>query len=699
MGKLFGELKRRKVFRVAAVYAVVAWVLIQVAATVLPALQLPEWTVTFVTVLFILGFPIAIILAWAYEASTEGIKPDAYVQAAQPLQATSAQPINYLILLIVLLVAGFQVADRFLLGEPAVPESSSTSGSNPVSRFPLILEEGLDFTETENSSLDISRDGSRIVYEADNRIWIRDLDEVMPRQVQGIAPEERPTYPVFSPDGQSLLYFADRDLQLRKISAIGGTPITLTESLGDDPQGLSWNDGGIILFGGADGSIYHVSANGGPVDVLIAAESGEELNAASLLPGGEWVLFSRTTARGAGRWDAAEIMVQSLGSGERRSLWQSGSEPRYVHPGYLVYALDDDLFAVSFDPHTLSVSGGQVPVIAGVQRGTDPTNDSGTANYAVSENGTLVYVEDLQIPEGNALVWANGSGQDEALPLPQDTIKLDAVVSPDGSRIAMTIFEPGSASEDIWVWSAISGTLTRLTFDQASNTPRWTPDGSRIAYQVGSAGLYIRNVDGTGVAELLLENVRSSYPMSWTLDGGLVFTEQSDRSRNTNTMLLQSDGQVIPLLASEFAEGRTVLSPDGRWLAYQSNESGSYQIYVRPFPELDTGKWQVSVAGGLAPKWSRDGATLYFISSRFRGQLLAATIDASQSFTHSTPLVLMDLQGYVVPNRAQTYDVGADGRMLLIKGFAQGALAELRRIIVVQNWFEELTRLAPPDPQ
>jgi serine/threonine-protein kinase len=373
----------------------------------------------------------------------------------------------------------------------------------------------------------------------------------------------------------------------------------------------------------------------------------------------------------------AQLVAQSLPTGKRTVLVDGAIDARYLPTGHLVYARSArsfDLFALAFDADTLTVSGSAVPVAQGLAPGLH------TANYGVAKSGTLVY---LNAPRGELTpVWVDRHGHEE----PLDTCNCrQPAISPDGKRVAFSEVTSG-----IDILSVPEHRLMRLSFGPGGQfAPVWTLDGERVVYWSGQ-GLLQRRADGTGTAEPLT-GPELSIPEAWTADGRLIIDSGGVANGDIDILTVTGERTREPLLATTFGESRAALSPDNRWLAYQSNESGRNEIYVRPFPDVKSGEWRVSTQGGEEPKWSRDGRSLFFLGP---SSLMEAPIESGETFTWGSPKAVFDRKGYVPADVPHSYDVSPDGqRFLMIKvGTPAGATA---RIVVVENWSEDLKRLVP----
>jgi serine/threonine-protein kinase len=411
-----------------------------------------------------------------------------------------------------------------------------------------------------------------------------------------------------------------------------------------------------------------------------------------MLPDGKTVLFTLSTSTS---WDEAQIVTQSLETGERRVLIEGGTDARYVPTGHLVYALGETLLAVPFDLERLDVTGGSVPVVEGVARASGFR--TGAAHASFSDSGSLVYVRGLA--QANArLVWVDREGREEALAAEPRAYTYPRI-SPDGSQVALDVRDQES---DIWVWDLARETLRRLTFDPgADRLPIWTPDGQRVAFGSGRDGtinLFWKAADGTGTVERLTESENAQHSYVFSPDGKqLVYREiHPQRGSDLGVLSLEGDGSFGLLLVTEFSEQNAEISPDGRRLAYQSNASGQHEIYVRPFPGVDEGRWQISTGGGIKPVWAPDGRELFYVNPD--GQLMAVSVRIDPSVTFGSPEVVFE-ESYFDPlagGGGRTYDVSPDGeRFLMIKADAAGDEAAAPELILVLNWFEELKRLVP----
>jgi serine/threonine-protein kinase len=578
------------------------------------------------------------------------------------------------------IIAGVSV---WLVMRPAPPRVSRWTITPPAAA-PLTID-------GSTRDVAIAADGTRVVYASDTELYMRALDALEPIPL-GRSAWGRPQHPAFSPDGRWIAFFDG--IGLKTIAATGG-PIEVLAPTLRVPQGVSWGDGDELIFATADPRVglQRVSANGGEPVVLTTpdAKVGEVDHIwPSILPGGRAVLFTITTTGGTGQ---SQVAVLDLSNGRRSVLVRGGSDAQYVAPGYLVYAAAGTLRAVRFDPERLEIAGTDVRALDGVRMSVQAS-----VNASVATNGTLIYVPGDAAAPGRSLVWVSRRGEEETLGAPPRAYVYPRL-SPDGTRVAVYAFDE---QQDVWLWSLGRRQLTRATFDSDSDIyPVWTPDGQRLVWASGRAGpfnLYMQAADGTGVIDRLTDGGRNQIPTSVTADGSsVVLREEARPGTGTDLMLLRLDSgrQLRPLLATTASELNGEVSPDGRWLAYESDQAGQFEIYVRPFPDTDAGgPWQVSTGGGRQALWARNGRELFYRTSN--GAVVGVSVTAGAAvFRAGAPTVLID-GPYLAGTGAhvgRTYDVAPDGaRFLMIK---EGGSTGLPVINVVLNWQEELKRLIP----
>jgi serine/threonine-protein kinase len=412
----------------------------------------------------------------------------------------------------------------------------------------------------------------------------------------------------------------------------------------------------------------------------------------SVIPGGKAVLF---TLNMVGRVADSQIGVLDLQTGERKIVISGGANAQYVDSGHVVYAAGGSLRAVRFDAAKLEVVGDPVPVVERVM-----TRVTGEANFDVSRTGTLVYLSGAsELGAQRTLVWVNRQGREEPIKAPPRAY-IYPRISPDGTRVALDVRDQDS---DIWTWDLVRQTLTRLTFDPGQDRLGiWTPDGRRIIFSSESAGvpsLFWQSADGTGTPERLTTSPNSHFPNAIAPDGSRIVLREDAPKTNRDLMqlVLGDKPQVLPLVQTVFSEENAEISPDGRWMAYQSNESGQDQIYVRPFPNVNGGRWQVSTSGGTRPVWGRNGRELFYLGTANTLTVVPVQLSGT-NFAAGNPATLFETR-YSVPQAARTYDVSPDGtRFLMLKEPVspdRASAAAATSLVVVVNWVEELKARLP----
>jgi serine/threonine-protein kinase len=561
-----------------------------------------------------------------------------------------------------------------------------------VARFVIELPGDQVLTRTGRRALALSPDGQTLAYVANQQIFRRALNEINPAPVAGTEGTD-PSEPTFSPDGRSIAFWASG--YLKKVPTSGGTPITLCEA--QNPNGVSW-DGDRILWGQRSQGVMAVASNGGlPVQLVAVNENAGELaQSPQLVADGRAVLF---TLKGANQaWDDASIVVEDLATKTRTVLIKGGTNGRVLPSGQLVYARGSTLFAVPFDDLTLAVTGSAVPVQQDIELAA--AGFSGAAQISWSATGSMVF-----LPSGlygdRALTWIDRQGQIGPAGAPHREYAVTGAgqldLSPDGSRAAVTVINnsdsAGRSGTDIWLWDVARSRLTALTSSRNASQPVWSNDGKRICYQ-SAPQVFCQSADGTGQPESVLTipdlvGIGSLTPdrqhMLIAVKGAVDIALATLGSSGGSQPLTDSRGLGVPT--------NLILSPDGRWLAYTSNEGGLVEVVVRPFPNVNAGKWQVSSGGGTDPRWAHDGRTLYYLDvtgsqgSSAARTIMAAAIQPGPSFQFSQPVQIVKYP----PTAGRSYDVAPDGRFLIALPVGNGdGRPQPVQLVLVQHWFDEL---------
>ncbi len=584
----------------------------------------------------------------------------------------------------------------------------------PRDALSVLLPADISLPPDMNIVAAMSPDGRDLVYvgQTGNRtqLFHRPLDQV---DAVPMADTDGAVNPFFSPDGEWVGFKVGNSF--RKVSLAGGASVKVCD-LPENPVedrfelGAAWSQDDMIWFGHSNTGLYRVAAAGGVPQLMTAPGAVNEVVTGHYwpqpLPDGRAILYSAAGSR------TVEVFIPE--TGEHRILAE-GWRPWFAPSGHIVFSDvvgDGTLWALPFDIDRLEATGEPVQVREGVRRLA-----SGTTQAYVGADGTLVYVPDRG-PTGSTqtLVWVDKQGNEDPIDAPARAYRSPRV-SPDGTRVAVgVLIAPG---QNIWIHDLVNGSDTRLTDAQdTSRFPLWTQDSQRVVFGGGTFGdLAWKAADGTGEVDVLVSDPeRGFFPSSWSQDGrSLVFIDWDSTGPTGFNLGMVTLGGAQPwefLRKTEYAESSPSVSPDGRLLAYQSNDSGRYEIYVTPFPNVDTVRIKVSTNGGLSPAWSPAGGELYYRQGTDCGRstpegpdsdndtgatslemcrkaMMSVTVDTEPTLTSGLPEVLFEDPYYSPTGRH--YDVASDGRFLMLK--RTQAPTEL---IVVRNWIEELTERAPP---
>jgi eukaryotic-like serine/threonine-protein kinase len=586
------------------------------------------------------------------------------------------------VVVVIMMVAG--AAAWFL--RPAAPAMPQL-----VTRFAITLEPGQHLVGpagvagigVSTSAVAISPDGRYIAYAATSgttqQIFLRAIDQPNAKAVAGTDGADGI---FFSPDSQWIGFVTQR-ASIKKVPINGGAAVTIGN--GVNFYGASWGSQGRIAFAPSPGTpLSAIPESGGATQALTHLDKGETAHRwPTWLPNGKALVFAGETA------GDLRLSTYSTVTGGRQYLF-SGSYPQFARSGHLIYAQMGTLMAVPFDPDRLQPAGQPVPVVEGVFE-----DYNGGAYYSISNAGTFVYVSGKAAAIQRRLVWVSRNGTEQPLSAAAALAYGYPRLSPDGRRIAVEL------DNQIWLYDLGRDTLTRFTFEGSINqSPGWTPDGKRIVFRSNKDGpnnLYWQLADGSGGLERLTRSQYTQNMTSWSGDGqSLAFFENNPTTLRDILVFRVNDRKAQPFLATHFNEGGASFSPDGRWIAYVSNESGRPEVYVQPYPGPG-GKWQISSDGGAEPLWNRNGRELFYRNGK---KMMTVEITTQPAFAANKPNMLFerDYAASEFPATGIAYDVSSDGqRFLMVKESDQAAAAT--QINVVLNWFEELKRLAPPKPQ
>ncbi|NKB89488.1 MAG: protein kinase [Acidobacteria bacterium] len=595
---------------------------------------------------------------------------------------------------------GLAFVMSMIVGAEGAPEKA------PTLRLDMMIGVEDELRDTSlGSSMIVSPDGRQIVVVTGTsaqatEVRIRRLDQA---DVEVLATGALYN-PFFSPDSNWVGFASPSALM--KVPATGGTPLEFVAV--NRSRGATWTDDNEVVFARDPASpLELVSADGGDARPLTEFDATtEEVTHRwpQFVTGTRKVIFTAHTNT-VGAFDAASIQAVDIDTGEKTILYRGGYYGRYVKSGHLLFMSDGTLFAIPLDIDSMEIVGSAVPVAEAVA--DDPGEGGG--QYGVSENGILVHRAGSSVPVAYPAIWLDRDG-DMAPLLPEERAYVEARVSPDGNRVAMT--ELNADNWDVWVYDIQRGTRTRITFEPGIEGPAvWSPDGTELIYSsdaTGSDELYRKRSDGSGNATQITTEEVQLFVSDWSPDGRYAImlrggTEDADSGwfagADLGVLDLESeDATVRPFVATRFQESEASFSSDGRWVAYQSNESGESEIYVQPFPEGE-GRWQVSDAGGGYARWSPNGSELFYRSAD--GIMVVEISAQGGTFSATRPRLLVTGNFLGGPgglgmdgNTFADYDVAPDGRFVMFPSAERtNGGVQLARVVV--NWFPELTRVAP----
>jgi Tol biopolymer transport system component len=539
-------------------------------------------------------------------------------------------------------------------------------------------------TASGNAVFALSPDGTQLAYVASDgttqQIFVRALDSFEARPLRGT---EGATTPFFSPDGQSIGFFAN--FQLKKIAVTGGAALTLVSV--PQPRGAVWSSDGSIIFGQGVGAAMLVPDTGGTPRQLTRFEVGDTGHRwLDLAADGQALVYS------AGTTTSSRITARSITSGEQRIVLAGAGSPRFVPTGHLLFVQGGNLMAVPFDAQGLAMTGAPKPVVENISRSAS----LGTAQYGISASGTLAYVAGSPDTDLHRLVWVGRDGKEQPVAgAPVRTYTSPAPrLSPDAARLAV------NADAQLWMYDIRREALTRFTVQGDTNLyPVWTRDGERIVFSSFTGGvealnLFSRRGDGGGEPERLTSSKYHQYPTSFSPDGrSLALSQVTPESSYDIWVMNLTDRMMRPFVQTPFLESSAQFSPDGEWLAYVSNQTGRFEIFVQPYPGPGA-THQISIDGGMEPAWNPSGGELFY---RNGDKMMVVDIATKPTFSPGKPRVLFESRHTPTNGTIRFYDVTRDGKRFLMVRDSEDA-APSTQINLVLNWTEELKRLVPAGP-
>jgi len=537
----------------------------------------------------------------------------------------------------------------------------------------------------------LAPDGSAIVYRdtvgGTLRLWLKERNALAPVPLAGT---ERGSAPFFSPDGRWIAF--SETGRLLKVPRGGGSAVTVSDSGGGPTAGVWYEDGTIVFSGRDQDVVYQVNDDGTEHRRLFNADSlGLTVTRIAAIHGTRALLLSGCPNLPC---NGSNVLVYDAETGELRQLVEQASGAWHVAPDILVYSrLDGGVFATPFDRRTLTTHGAVVPVMGGAQTG------NGLTDIVVGADGTMMYVagqSNTARPDAQVM-WVDRDGR--ATPVDSNwsgsfVTNGGPALSPDGTRIAVSLVEDVTGNSNLYVKRLPDGPLSRLSFEGSQNIrPVWTPDGRDVVYVSNRAGgkqaLWRQRADGGQQAVLLVEEERPVFEGHYTPDGEWLLFRTDDLAAGRGDIYarrLNGDTTTVTLVATQFEETSPIVSPDGRWLAYTSDETGRKEIYVRPFPNTDDGRWLVSSNGGIEPIWSQDGTELWYRT--IAGDVLSARIELTEEFLLGERRRLFRLAGALANDDHRYWAAQADGqRFMMILPLNTGTATGGSDLVLVENWF------------
>ena len=731
MKQFWQRFQHRNVAKVATAYAVVGWLMLQIIEIVLPTFNAPQWIAQVIIFVVIMGFPIALLIAWATEASNslQGREAGDLPQSTKALeQPQKSRKYFYTVATISLsIVALFAFYVSTVLVRIDNVRLSNTAENLPGNYSQIVTNfrgyrsainlgfTGVRGNHNTRTDIAVSPDGKNLAFlrhgGGDTELFIKDLTQ---------PNAERSLGTLNNVGGSGLLFFSQTGEWLHFISGAklvrvrieGGSFQTISNEYAVLRSGYTEFNDQVIFTNANDNKLYKIPSSGGEAEKLKL--SGDEqatktFSWPSVLPNNKNLLV--TSSSGSEQVGIGDILLYDIETGETKTIISTASNARYLSSGHIVFTRDAALWAVPFDLDALEITGSQIPVIQGME-----TNSQlGHAAYTVTEDGRLYYLSGGNTVETNQvgqIIWLDKNGQNAEVML-ESQVYGHIALSPDETRVALTIFE-SSGTSDIWVWDIDRKTLGRRTFEGKASRPTWTADGNRLIYTYGAEGLRTVASNGTEPARTIFASNIITNISGVAPSGEIIFDTGSPKSTYLLDPNYDSNSEMvaekIDLAPTVHIAHRSHVSPDGNWISYVSMETGLPQIYVRPFPNIYGGKWQISTEPSGQPIWSPSSNEIFYwtIDNRQFSVPFEITQQGNGEqvgvIEFGTPQLAFARQGQRDLARFPAWDYSETRERFLFierQGGAgntiEDALASQTSLVVVENWFEELASLAPSD--
>ena len=692
----------------------------------LPTFETPLWVAQTLTFLLILGFPIALLVGWAYEKlPARATDTDGVEAVRQPAHSTPKKTLVFVGIgsCAVIGLFGFYMMP-FIFDQNSFDRNSSNNMSAPVASVPSVLakgirsnlmlgETGIITTDGTRTDVSISPDGNLVAY-LDNtmpgtsRLMLRDLRFLeSDTQITSLSLNGGGGVLKFSPDGEWII-FQDGGV-LRRIRIEGGASQEITSQGQANPRiqashALIGSD--LYYVSTADLQVHKTVFSGESNESVMITDGSLIYSAPSAINDEkDQLLITICNTGNFTSWGDCDVGLLNVDTGESTVLIQTAHDATYSSSGHIVFVRDASLWAASYDTEKRQITGSQVPVIQGVEG----NSRRGNAAYSLSETGRLIYSPGADIYQGTErmdITWVEKDGERTALPLPEG-IYGNISLAPEEDRLAFTAWN-GEAN-DVWIWNIEQEILSRLTFDGDASTPIWTTDGRNIIFTKTRSpfGLWAVSSNGTGQPQQLLESQTQVFPETITEQGEILFSVGNQRKLYSSSDIDDRIQNLIDIGPSQIRSSR--ISADGKWLLYTSNESGDFETFIRPWPNVNDGKWQASRQGGGQPLWDQDDQTIYFWSSAGQQfsveyQILSDAESGQQSFRFQQPIEMFayneprqnkTLPGWAYSQKKDKFLMVAQGGLSTAEPIDIQILDQQTNLIIVENWFEELSSLAP----